>query len=298
MTKFILCSDLHFTDHQPKCRTDDFMKAQIEKMKWLKQLTVLHNAIVLCAGDVFDVAKPNPEIISLAIEHLPFIYTIPGQHDLPRHSLDLIFKSGLTTLEKAGNVQLVNENAILISQRFMVTGFPFGTELIKPPATQTRFKSIALIHKLIDHPQSSETAERVCKQLKGFDLIVSGDNHKTFIYLDKKNKTLLVNPGGFSRQKADEAHHRPCVFLWDSSNPLEVEQVFIPIRRRVISRSHLKRQKQQEEIKNKFAEKLDQDYKIGMSYEDNLKAHIEKNNPSKQVQEMAWESIELSKKEK
>ena len=100
----ILCGDLHLTEDTPICRTDNFQEAQWRKLTFIKQLQEEHDCPVLCAGDLLDFWKPSPFLLSKIIEHLPKqFYTVLGNHDLPQHSLELLEKSGIYTLQMAGS---------------------------------------------------------------------------------------------------------------------------------------------------------------------------------------------------
>jgi len=88
----ILCSDLHLREDTPICRTDDYKAAQAKKVEWLQHLADTHCCPILCAGDVFDNWNISAEMATWAIENMPTMYAIPGQHDLPSHNLELIKK--------------------------------------------------------------------------------------------------------------------------------------------------------------------------------------------------------------
>ena len=100
--KFIFTSDIHLQEDAPICRTDDYFNAQCKKLEWLKGIKEEHEAVILDAGDIFSKCYPSHWLVSKAIQMLPKgMITVPGNHDLPRHSLDLIDKSGLWVLNEA-----------------------------------------------------------------------------------------------------------------------------------------------------------------------------------------------------
>jgi DNA repair protein SbcD/Mre11 len=298
MAKFLIFSDPHFTDIRPKCRIDNYIKAQKTKMCWLYNQQKNFGGIdaVLCGGDVFDVPKPNPVVITTVLENCPEFFTTAGQHDLPRHSKKLINESGLTTLDRAGSVILLMENEHYSQDGYNIYGFPYGTDLKNALGTNLKNGiNIAIVHTLISHEFAGSSAKYISKVFKNFDLIVSGDNHQTFVYKSTKYKNLIINAGSLMRSKADQLKHKPCIFIWDSNHPLEYERIYVPIKKDVINRDHIKITKEYQEMENEYVNKLNETYSIGMSYEENIKEHIETNNTREVVTDIIWDNVEHAK---
>ncbi len=269
------CADLHYRDSPPKCRDDDFWKAQIKIMKWLKRVQKKYNVPMVCAGDYFDYWKPSPRLLSACIRHMPFVYTIPGNHDLPNHNLKLLKKSGLWTMERAKKVEILS------------------VKLGEPYSFSLDGYLIGVIHRLINHSESSSTARSVLKEYKDkqFDLMLSGDNHKSFSFRNKRS--LLINPGSISRQTADQVDHVPHVVLWDAVKGT-TKTLDVPIDGEIISRKHLKRVKDRNERMEAFVSKLDTGDSVELDYDLNMKHYFEKNRTRQSAREMVWESMEQS----
>ena len=285
----LLTSCWHLRESQPTCRTDDFWEAQWRKVKFIKELQDEYSGCpILNSGDLFHHWKPSPRLISYCIDYLPFMYIIPGNHDLPNHNLGLLEKSGLWTLEKAGKIKIL--------QTELGKAWCLGENEWSEVDGDTDFKgkSITIIHKLINHPQSSTTAKQLMNQLKGYDLILTGDNHQSFFvgYQYEKDKdTLLINPGSLTRQTADQDKHVPTVFLWYAETN-EFDTVPIPIEKDVISRDHLVKAEERDERMEAFVDRLDDDYEIELSFKKNLKSYFNSNRTHRAVKEMVWESAE------
>ena len=79
---------------------------------------------------------------------------------------------------------------------------------------------------------------------------------------------------------------------------MQYKKLRIPIKSDVISDEHLKIFKYYNKMENEYVNKLNETYKINMSYEDNLKTHIITNKTSNSVSEIIWENIELAKIDK
>jgi DNA repair exonuclease SbcCD nuclease subunit len=270
----ILTADLHLHDKAPSCRKDDFMQTQANKIKFLRFLQDKYNIPVLIAGDIFHKSKPTPELLRMAIELMPEIIAIPGQHDLPNHSIDLYDKSGLSVLEAAGVATvLINRNgAFYDGKDFTITGFPFGVEP-EPLKEKTIKRSIVMIHELVVYSQQpwpgaeAEKARGILKKLKNYDLILSGDNHQQFT-LEHQNR-LLVNPGPIFRTNALMTEYQPKVYLWFAENN-SIEEVLIPIEKDVIIYEALEKQKEKDARIEAYIEKIQEDYTVDLNFKDKL----------------------------
>jgi predicted phosphodiesterase len=297
--KAIFCADLHIRETQPECRTDDFWTAQQDKMLQLSELQQKHNCPILCAGDLFHHWKPSPFLITWCIKCLPKnIIVVPGNHDLPNHSMELLGKSGLQTLHEAGIVEIIPDkltNVMRINDdEDLVFAFPWGVEPKNPEDEGSEF-TIALIHRLVSSDKDNlwfhadaSSATSFIKKLSGYDIIVTGDNHQSFVA--KYKDTLLINPGCFTRQTATMEDHEPSVSLWYGDH--HVERKILQYDKNVISRKHLDHVKERDERMEKFIDQLNDNYKLDLSYEKNLESYFEKNSEHQQIQEMVWESLE------
>ena len=57
----IITADIHLRETSPQCRTDDYWKAQEDKIEFLKELQHKHHDCpILDGGDLFDQWKPSP----------------------------------------------------------------------------------------------------------------------------------------------------------------------------------------------------------------------------------------------
>lgn len=298
--EFIVCSDLHYRATIPEARTDDYFQAQRTKIMFIKELQEKYDCPVLCAGDVFDRWNTPPEFEGWAIGIWPkkFI-TIPGQHDLPQHNRLNFPKSSLHVLWVAEKVDVINydfERHYYEIENVLISGFPWGVEPEPYDGDSKKFK-IALIHTLTVEDKNdflvekagAITAKSLMKKLDGYDLIVSGDNHKRFVVEGKKQ--LLINPGSMMRMSANQIDHQPGVYLVNS----KLEYEFVPfhfMNQNAITREHLEKQERKDERIEAFVKRINTDYSVSLSFTDNLEAFIKQNKVRKGVQEILWEAID------
>lgn len=312
----ILAADLHLRMDQPACRTDDYRSAQTNKLKWLSSIQkkygdpIYNNTPILVAGDVFHTWKPLTtsegfEMVTYAMGTVPpHIIAITGQHDLPYHSLDNFYKSPLSALSLLPQTTVCSTVMAHTVQNynFIVCAFPWGTDITKDYSSLYKItplnKKAALIHKLIMNPEAEEnskikyegTPDQILDQLKDFDLVVSGDNHIPFTYRNKRGQ-LLVNPGSMMRMRADQIDHKPRVYLWYAETN-EVEPVYFPIQEGVVVRDHIR--EEPKEGTQGFIRCLNNknSVELSLSFEDNIKEHIQKNNVNKRVTSKIYKAME------
>lgn len=246
----IACADLHLRTDTPRCRTDDFISAMWTKVAFLRGLSKeFPKATVVCAGDVFDSwhqGMDSPQLIADAIECLPPMIVVPGQHDLPQHSLANYSKSALRALECGRkDVDVLGTTTVCRIQfpTYTIYGAPFGQEPKAPTKLKTN-KDILLWHKYVwsgqrPFPTADDKSKghTILKRLNGYDLIITGDNHIPFHYCSDDGR-MLINCGSMMRTTTIQKDYKPAVWLIQLE-PLKVEKQYYPIEDGVVSTEHL-----------------------------------------------------------
>lgn len=292
----ILTGDLEWRADIPVCRTDDFLYEQLRKWRWLKNLQAQHDCPVLDSGDVFDQWKSPPWLEALALRNIPAqFHTVPGNHDLPGHNLKNLEKSSLNVLEAAGKAKILLQ--LHTVNNINIYPFPWGSELTaypEPNKGQESHFNVAICHVMTyegdcPYPGCEDTeAGRLLRKMKGYDLVLTGHNHKPFVVRSRDGR-LLVNPGSLMRTTADQEDYQPRVYLWFAEEN-EVEAVFVPIESGVISRQHLEKKAERDKRMEAFIENLSGEYEISSQYEKNLEAFFLKNKVRTSVQQLVMEA--------
>ena len=282
----ILCGDFHLREDQPICRTDNFEEKQWEKLDYIKRLQVKYNIpYILHSGDLFHHWKASPYLLSKTIEHLPKnFYSVTGNHDLPQHSMELLNKSSINTLQVAGAIKILD-------------GCHFGQ------TPEKGFTSIVikgrkiLVWHILTYQGTKPfpgaeggMAEGILRKYPQYDLIVTGDNHCSFTVEYQGRR--LINPGNLTRQTADQADFQPRVALWYSEDN-SIEWVNLPIQKDVISRDHLQVKEQRDARIDAFVSSLNGDYKTEMSFEQNLDSFLKVNPVRESVKSIIYKAIEI-----
>lgn len=277
----ILMADPHLTESTPVSRTDDYMAAQENKLEFIRTLSRKNGGCpVLCSGDVFDHWKASPWLCAWAFEHIPprFV-TIPGNHDLPLHSMEMYHKSALSLIDLVLDSHMtVMDNPAVYQAQGTGRAIVLLHELIFPTGDQS-----------LSRVAQGRTAQEVLEEYGEYDLILTGDNHQTFV--EEREGTLLVNPGSMMRITADQVDHKPCVYLYYADKN-EVVPVELPIKRSVHSREHIDRREERDERIAAYIERLNQDWDNGLNFRQNLEAFCQENNVPRKVREVVWEHLE------
>lgn len=280
----ILTSDWHLREDTPICYTGNYQEEQWNSVDFIADRQKQYQCVVYHGGDLFDHWKPSPSLLSKASQHLPdkFI-SVCGQHDLPQHNLELVHKSGIYNLMINGKVAILQNghwNQSLSDGRtgFILKGRQFTIQHILTYKGQEPWPGC-----------TAPTAARLLKRYPQFDLILTGDNHKTFV--EEYEGRLLVNPGSLMRMDANQIDFKPSVFLWYAETNT-IEQVFIPIKEGVISREHIELIKQRDNRINSFVNKLDTDWKAKLTFKENLEIFKNKNSISNSVMQIIYKSLD------
>lgn len=234
----ILCSDIHLSHRAPAARSaePDWYAAMDRNLQQVWDLLDEHDREppVICAGDVFDRWSTSPELVNFVLDKLPDLHAVPGQHDLPNHRLGDLGRSAFGTLMRT--VQLTpiwfNKGTLekVGGRHLAMSGFPFGSEWKDWSGCFSKESlRVAVVHKYVymdgmEYPgvDPSGHVEVVREKLKGFDVVVSGDNHRAFI---SEGKPVIVNPGCLIPRRSEERWYKPCVGLLWSDGSVELKEL-------------------------------------------------------------------------
>lgn len=217
----IHCSDFHLWDTPPSFRADepDWWKAQLRPIEQIKALQTKYGGVpIVFGGDLFDRYKPSPELLNFALKHLPVMYGIAGNHDLPNHRYDDIHKSGYWTMVEAGRLIDLKPGEPYPLNGLTLHGYPFGTPVKSIASHMIDGFNVAVIHQYVwrgghgyvGAPEDRKAAQ-VQRGLGNFSHAFYGDNHAAFTYATED--LFLVNTGCIIRRRRDEADYAPSVWL-------------------------------------------------------------------------------------
>jgi hypothetical protein len=281
----ILTADWHLRTDVPKARLDkdSYVHAQAAKRDFFFALAIKTGCPIIIAGDIGNRPEWSNWLLSsfiIAALHQKDlrILAIPGQHDLPEHRLDQWHNSGIGVLASAGAIEmLIDPFNNVVYNGIQIDSAPFGANPPEFDNSGDPERMVLVCHRLLseekDDPNGGQYFVPFIKKYSMYDLIVVGDNHKTFA--KKLGNTLLVSPGSMMRMAADQVNHRPVAFLWYAESNL-IRPVYLPIMEGVVSREHIETKKAKEERLSAFTERLKGSGEMKLSFEKNLERGMEK----------------------
>jgi predicted phosphodiesterase len=295
----IATADIHISNRQPICRKDSYKDAIIRKLELVKKRANKLGVPVIDSGDVFDRAKPTPEVISIALSHLPnnFI-TIPGNHDISYHNYDIYKETALYAVSQANTgVKVLTPYETLQTEDFSVTAFPYGfTDLSQvnwEEVSKGKLK-IALMHIMTydgdkPYPQCTDlSAKELCKLLDKFDLVITGHNHQCFT--KRIGNTTLLNPGSLMRATSEQINYIPRIWYIMEDGTLEYEEIKVDIE--CLSNEHIVQQKEVDERMSSFVSNLVGTKEVSLSFTDNLNKYISINQIEQNIKDTINQIIE------
>lgn len=281
MNKFLVSSDWHLRSDRPRCRVDDWHETQVRKLEWLVELINSYKVPMLVAGDLLDSGTNTQYLENLVISILKKaeypIITIPGNHDLPYHSMKQLNKSTYWVLHQAGVIQ----DASTIEG---ITGVSYG-EVIPEG------NGILMCHRLVFPSKPPEYLQNAISskellELYDYDIILSGDNHQAF-YTKHDGKTL-INGGGLFRQDADKKFINPKVYLFDFG---KVSEIDVPINIEDVQQEYLLDEHERNTRINAFVEKVKVAHDIGLSFKDNMESTMNTMVVNSEVKELIFRGM-------
>ncbi|MFH1505666.1 MAG: metallophosphoesterase [archaeon] len=235
--KFLIVGDWHITFKIPDNRTDNYPAAQKHKMDFTFDLAQEKKVeAILQPGDLFD-HYHMPDIVKR--EWILYfrekginILTIPGQHDMRYHSSN-IDNTPMGVLDASEAVRILSGPFpyVFMGKDFHVHVYGAGWNAEIPEIVDKSAINILIIHKLIVQEKIWEGQRDPVKSKSflfqnKFDLIVSGDNHQSF--LETRQDRYLINCGSLMRNRIDQTTHKPCVYVYDTDTR-KIEKHMVPI---------------------------------------------------------------------
>jgi hypothetical protein len=209
--------DWHLWDVPPVYRESEpdwwaAMQRPIDQIKavWRKY----HEPPILFGGDLFDRWKASPELINWALKHLPPMYAVAGNHDLPNHRYEDVHKSAYWTMVEAGRLVDLKPGFPHPLNGLTIHGFPYGVPIKSIASHMIDGFNVALIHSYVwrkNHGYTGAPEDRRVSQwerkLSNFSHAFFSDNHSAFDY--QGADTLVVNSGCIMRRRRDESGYEP-----------------------------------------------------------------------------------------
>lgn len=287
----VLLSDLHLRSAPPINRAEDNWFEVMDRT-FAKIRKLAGGLPVFCGGDIFDKPYANTPTIAFALDVLPPMYAVPGQHDLPDHNYALRGKSAYGVLEKAGRIITIEDCGFLGVDGFVLSGAPWGHDIPPCSVQPGGRRRILLAHRYVYngpktcYPGAPESGQVKGLDLDGYDVALFGDNHIHF--KGSRQGCTVWNNGGVFHTKIDERGKDCVVGVLHADGTIK--------KHRVDEGHEWHLQKEQlggEELPgfDKFMEEIDKLAEQGYNYEEAVRAYVAANEIPDRVKNYLLRSI-------
>lgn len=284
--KLGILGDIHLQATNPVNRIDNYPATQMEKLQQAFETFQDEGCMaVLQPGDFFHNYGKDPYSVTNNAIALLMLYRMPmylvfGQHDIKFHNQD-IPDIPIQTLNKTDLVTKLSPEPSTIKlnkkQKIKIYGANWG-EGIPRARRRKNVVNILVMHKMVIKNkklwpgQEDYTLARKIPE-KGYDLVVSGDNHNAFVYNNQ-----VINCGSLMRMRSDQKNHKPMFGIYDTlENTLDVRYYDIQPSEAVLKLQDVKDKKESESRKDKLAHDLNMDIdESELNYRKNVRRVVRK----------------------
>lgn len=201
--KIAIINDVHLTDKIPRCRKDNYLQAILNKL----EVVLKNNDIVICLGDLFDTASVTTEVVYAFISLLmkypdKQFYTIYGNHDLYKYSLESLNRTSLGLLFKLDLVKHL-DTLIIGDYKFKEITFVKSNPIV--PIVDNR--TILLGHYFYECslcPHYSITKEQIINSKAKY--VFLGHDHQPYQNM-LLGETILVRQGSVCRNTSNSYNY-------------------------------------------------------------------------------------------
>ena len=297
--KFLLLSDIHATSKNPIARKDNVMTTFFKKFTFILEYAKKHGCIILQAGDCFDKERDWYllfNLMKLLNRYKVPIYSIFGQHDSYLYSNINKTPTTLSVLNRTGLIKMLRRTPVKVGRGIKI----YGSSWHKPIPVPDKHNplNILVIHASVyTHPLFPEhkftQVERFAKQNSGYKLILVGDIHRQFIYMNQT--THVVNTGPMLRLDAIEYNntHKPSAFVYDSRYDT-INKISIPHKKcdDVLDYSHLSKEDYTVSARAEWIQSVKEHQVISPNIKANIRRAIRKHPISRRAKEILTEVME------
>jgi len=251
----IFLADIHLSHTPPVCRQSEpsWYEAQKRVLLQVRNLADTLRVPVICCGDIFDIPISPPELVNFALEYLPTLYSVAGNHDLPNHSYAQIHRSSFHTLVLSGRVIPLHFGQpveIPGAHPLRLWGFPWRQDPEPLTGGVSLLQEVAVVHRYTwtrtagystgykDAPES-HSLDALRSMVQGYNAVFVGDNHIPFAA--RKKVPPVVNCGSLMRLAVDQKDHEPRVWIYHSDDSIEPH--YLDCSRDVLTEDHRKPKK-------------------------------------------------------
>lgn len=287
--KLLITGDWHIRDTTPQRRIDDYWDTVRKKINFILDLAVKEECkLILQPGDLFDSHRANDFLKSYVIHRVNErtkkkylkILTVFGQHDLRYHSSN-IGNTPLAVLHASKIIEIVGKDGFHFEE-VSIYGASWYEEIPETVLDTDAF-NILIMHKMVIENeklwegQEDHKLGNILLKTLPYDLIVSGDNHLSFLICSKSKR--LVNCGSLLRSDVDQIDHKPVVYILNTETDT-LEKHFVPCEpfEQVFDMAKVTAEKERDKKMEAFVDRLTGETELeGLDFIKNMYRFVDKN---------------------
>jgi len=305
MGKIIITADWHLRSNRPRCRLDpNWIETQKNALNQIAKYARENEADVFVIGDIFhSTNETTNEVIGLVQELAgqlfeecgKSLYILAGNHDLPQHNLDNIYRSAFNILINTKNIFHIRDYDGFVEFGYKHSAGDFGEQ---DENLQIIFKHVLCFPETAKIPPSDKIVKpsELFAQFDNAKYIFTGDYHRQFIYEGKKKKTqTLLNPGCLLRQAADTIAYVTSVFLVEFQNQnKELKYTSLPIvdNEEMVTDEYIENEVMRNSRIEAFIERIKENEHVTFDFITNVHNLMNSNDIEKNVKDAILELLE------
>jgi DNA repair exonuclease SbcCD nuclease subunit len=233
---FLLIGDPHLDSKTPLARIDNYRETTINKLRSLLQLAIDKKVrAVITTGDVFNrydvpISYLN-EVVHILREYRfngIEVYSIIGNHDIPRNNMDYFKNTPLSLLFKSGLVKKIGsgKDDRLVIGETVVYGLNYKEKLSEIETPRDGYlNKILVMHYATENTVPADNVPLV--DLESFDIVFAGHDHMYYEPIITEDLEVY-RPGSFTRRTKDEYNLERDIIVCHSKGDYEVEELILP----------------------------------------------------------------------
>lgn len=229
--KVLITSDWHIRSTVPSCveaTPSEWMDIQKQALDKIINIAVKHRVkgIYQC-GDIFHSEQTaSTECIQLVqdfalkcFDNKIDFFILAGNHDLPQHASENLYRSAMGVLFKSKAVKNMAESNMIKGCNFDIEDYGDAENIAKHVLCIPKENKPDFVE--------CETPETLLEKFPHAKRIFLGDYHRNFYF--EKDGRIVVNPGCLTRQASDFEDYVTGVYVCDLEDFMPDDDYFIPI---------------------------------------------------------------------
>lgn len=281
-TKYIITSDWHLRGDKPRCRLDeDWEQTQKNIIDFIFDFAIEYKADIIHTGDLFEHSREPDWVKNMFLKSITRIYgkikfyLLAGNHEMYYHNFDNIDRCSFGVIwNMIGSSDSIKSLDELGQAVHFNLPLEYGLNRVEK-ADKIFIHKLTYKNNIPPYIKNAVTAQELLDIFSDSKWIVTGDNHKRFIY--ENNKRYVINPGCIMRQDVKEINYEPSFYLIDFETE-EIQTIKIPDDIEMVTDEYVIDEKERDERIKSFVELIGEEKGLSLSFRKVILNKLKKSN--------------------